>query len=268
RELQKAQRKLERAERIVERQREKVRRLESGGDAEALRRAREELRRLEARADEARREESSARSDLERAHQRCDRHRDDVSRHDATIVEGRADAQDARRDVERLERERAGTPPRISEPIIETYRYPVEHHERACGGAMVLSVERAWAQPARHELVSRGVTRDDSHAAHPTIDLGADPLVFPAGDDALRAGADEQGAQLLARHLADHVRAYYRRSVDRAVELADEDLDGATGLLLAIAGQARAHLSPSHDQTLQRFLRERHGLRSIAILGR
>lgn len=266
--LRQAERERERAEGQVERQREEVRRLESLGDAEALRRAREELRRLERRADEARREESNARSDLDRAHRRCDRHRDDVTRHDATIVEGRAEARDARRDVERLERERASTPPTVSEPIIETYRYPVEHHERACGGAVVLSVERAWAPPARHDLQSRGVTRDESHDAHPIIDLAADPLAFPAHDDALRAAADEQGAELLARHLADHVRAYYRRSVARAVELADEDLDGATGLVLAIAIQARGHLDASHDQQLRGFLRERYGLRSPEILGR
>ncbi|HHH27205.1 MAG TPA: hypothetical protein ENK57_02490 [Polyangiaceae bacterium] len=266
--LRRAQQRLERARERVERQREKVRRLESSGDADALRRAREELRRLERDADDARREESRARSSLEQAHRRCDRHRDDVTKSDAEIVAGRAEARDARRDVERLERERAGTPPTVSEPIIETYRYPVEHHERACAGPLVLSVERAWAPPARHELHSRGVTRDESHGAHPIIDLSFDPLVFPADDDALRASADEQGAQQLARHLADHVRAYYRRSVERAVELADEDLDGATALLLAIALQGRDHLDPSHEQQLRRFLRDRHGLRSIAILVR
>jgi hypothetical protein len=267
-ELAKAEGERERAEEKVERLQKKLEQLESGSDAAALEQARRKLERAQKKLDDARRDEKRARDKLEQARRRCDRKRGEVTRLDTTLGEARAKAQQARRKTRRLERERSATPPTIQEPIVETYRYRVDEHERSCGGSLVLSLERSWMGPERAEVRHERTTNDDSHAAHPIVDLARDPLEFPEDDASLQAGADADAAVALTEQVARNVKSYYGRIVDRAIALSEADPNGATSVLLAIAHVAPAHLTGERGQRLRAYLRREHGLASLDVLQR
>jgi hypothetical protein len=170
-------------------------------------------------------------------------------------------------ELETIEAELRATPAMLSEPVMDTYFFEVREVTRRCDATTSLRLAPSWEGAAERQLETHAFDSDTTHAAHARIDLERDPLEL-ASVASVAAGADDRAADVVGAIVAAQARAYYRATARGAIDLAREQPDHASDVMVAALLAGPSHLDEALTHTMGQHLRARYGLRSWRALSR